>query len=421
MSNQTAIHKPKFPHFGSNNVRLYYVLTIFLNAYFILPNWVFYFSRFITIPAIGLIDGLSKLVAVLLEVPSGAISDVFGKKQTLIFANLAFAACCLILIDASTFSALLIGNMVMFMGYAFMSGAKEAILYDSLLDIGKTDEYDEVLGKVNTITIVTTILTIFAGGLLYRLNPAGPFWAWLVFSVFAIVTLIFMQEPQAAASEEEQRLRKGYLVTLKTGVRSIFSHSFAKFILPVLFFSMLIKSYEGVIRQNTGAYFGFTGETFGYLMAAISVPALVVSYNFGKIVQKFKEHTEYIFILLYVIGFLLVYLTNNLLFGVCSFVSIYAAQEIARPYIISLVNKKTESRHRATALSTVSLMSEIPYMIIVIFFGVLITVENIGYLYLLFTGAVLAYFAMRFLVRDKYAADGSQVQTPPLPPIGTQN
>jgi len=380
--------KPIFPTFGNKNVRLYYILTIFLSANFILPNWVFYFGRFISIPAIGLIDGLSKIVAVVLEVPSGAVSDLLGKKKTLIMGNMFFALCSIVLINAATFTTLLIGNMIMFVGFAFLSGAKEAILYDTLIDINKEDHYDEVLGRVSTIAIVTTIVTIFTGGFLYSIKPELTFWAWLVWSLLAIVTLLFMDEPKA----DDGELTYGqYFSKLKSGTKSIFQKSFMKFTLPVLFFAMLIKSYEGVIRQNTGAYFGFDGETFGYLMAIITIPTLLISYNFGRIVKTLKERTEYVFMALYLLGFLIVYVTNNMIFGVASFLSIYAAQELAKPFIISMVNKNTDSKHRATALSTVSLFSEIPYMIVVIFFGFLLEVDSIAYLYLAFAVAVVIY------------------------------
>lgn len=387
--------KSRFPTFGNKNVLLYYFLTFFMNGWFILPNWVFYFAQFITIPKIGLIDGVSKLVAVFLEVPSGAVSDLLGKKRTLIFGNLSFALCCLIIINATSFTWLLIGNIIMFIGFAFVSGAKEAILFDSLKDIKKEDHYDEVLGKVSSIATFTTIASIFGGGLLFKLNPQFTFIAWLLFNLISVGLLLFMNEPK---SDTEEVSYTQYILKLKTGVQSILTKPIFSFVLPVLFFSMLIKSYEGVIRQNTGAYFGFSGATFGYALALILIPTLLVSYNYSTIIKLFKEKVELLFISLYMIGFLFVYITNNLYFGVFSFLSVYVAQELAKPYIIGLINKQTESKHRATAISTVSLFSEFPYMIVVIFFGSLIQIESIQYYYLL----ILLILALYLIVHRGY-------------------
>lgn len=369
----------RFPTFGDKNIRLYYLLTIFMNGWFILPNWVFYFAQFISIPKIGIIDGLSKLVAIVLEVPSGSFADLVGKKRTLILGNLMFILSCTVLLLATNFVWLLIGNMVMFVGFAFVSGAKEAILYDSMIEIKQEKRYDEVLGKVNSIATFTTIISIFVGGGLFGIHPKLTFIAWMVFSSVATCILLFMSEP---ISDKKLTTSQEYLSKLQSGVSSIFSKSFFGFILPVLFFSMLIKSYEGVIRQNTGAYFGFTGETFGYMLAIIFIPTLFISYNYGKLTNIFKRHIEYLFVSLYLIGFILILFTNTIIFGLISFLLVYVAQEIAKPYIVSLVNQNTESKHRATSLSTVSLFSEIPYMGIVIGMGFLIEPGTIRYLYI---------------------------------------
>jgi MFS family permease len=308
----------------------------------------------------------------------------------------AFVLCCLIIIRATNFSWLLIGNIIMFIGFAFVSGAKEAMLFDSLKDIEKEDHYDEVLGKVNSIATLTTVASIFAGGLLFRFNPQFTFAAWLLFSVISIGILVWMNEPK---SDTEEVSYAEYFSKLKTGVQSIFTKPVFSFVLPVLFFSMLFKGYEGVIRQNTGAYFGLSGETFGYILAVILVPTLLVSYNYNKIIALFKEKVQFLFVCLYILGFFLVYITNNLYFGVFSFLSVYVAQELAKPYIIGLINKQTESKHRATAISTVSLFSEFPYMIVVIFFGTLIQVENIRYYYLFLLIALSAYLITHLFTR----------------------
>lgn len=385
-----------FPTFNSKNIRLYYLLTIFMNGWFILPNWVFYYAQYIAISSIGLIDGLSKLVAVFLEIPSGSLADLIGKKQILILGNLFQAACCVVLILATDFTWLLIGNITMFIAFALISGAKEALLYDSLLDIHKEGNYDEVIGKVGSIAMFVTVLSIFAGGYLYGFNPKLTFVAWLAFSLISALILLFMNEPVA---DEKLVTYKEYMSKLRTGVHSIFSKSLIEFVLPVFFFSMLIKSYEGVIRQNTGAYFGFTGVTFGYMLALVSIPTLLVGYNYSKILSVLKGRVEYLFIFLYLVGFVIVYLTNNMTLGVVSFLSVYVAQEIAKPYVLGIINKNTESRHRATALSTVSLFSEIPYMVIVIFLGSLLDIQNIRYLYLAFVISLVAYFARRHIHR----------------------
>lgn len=201
-----------------------------------------------------------------------------------------------------------------------------------------------------------------------------------------------MNEPR---NDKEDLTYTVYLGTLKDGVKSIFTKPFISFILPVLFFSMLIKAYEGVIRQNTGASFGFTGETFGYMLAIMWIPTLIVSFNYGRISKFLKERVEYLLVGFYLVGFMIVYLTSNIYFGALSFLSIYVAQELAKPFVTSLINKNTKSGHRATAISTVALFAEIPYMIVVIFLGGLLVIDKIKFLYLAYAIALVLYFFIR--------------------------
>jgi MFS family permease len=384
--------KITFPTFKDKNIHYYYLLTAFMNGWFILPNWVFYFAKFISIIQIGIIDGLSKVVAVFLEIPTGAISDLLGKKKTLIAGNAFFIISCLTLISATNFLWLLIGNIFMFIGFALVSGAKEALLYDSLIDIKKENHYDEVLGKVNSIATFVTIISIFVGGFLFRIEPRLTFVAWIVFSLISMAILFLMREP---STDEKEVSYSEYFSRLKSGVNSIFVKPVIAFVLPVLFLSMLMKSYEGVIRQNTGAFFGFTGETFGYMLALIAIPTLLVSYNYNKIAARLGKNIEYLFVSLYLFGFMLVYLTNNVYFGLLSFLAVYSAQEMVKPFVYGLINRNTDSRHRATALSTVSLFSEFPYMVIVIFLGFILELDKIRFLYLGFSGIMLCYFLVR--------------------------
>jgi len=371
---------------------LYYFLTIFLNGWFILPNWVFYFGKFITIVQIGLIDGISKIVGLVIEVPSGTISDIFGKKITLLIGNIAIIISCLILISSFNFVHLLTGSIVMFIGFAFISGAKEALLYDSLIEIGKENQYDEILGKISSISIATTIASIFIGGFLYGINPVFPFIAWAIFSLIAVIILIFMKEPQI---EKDKSKTVTFMTTIKDGVNSIFGAKFRKYLFPVLFLSMFIRSYEGVVRQNMGAYFGFNGETLGYIIAISFIPALITAYNYKKIKAKIGScNFEYMLGLIFLTAFSVAFFATWY-FGAITFILIYVAQELARPFILGRINRGVESSHRATAISTVSLLSDIPYLILVIGFGSMLGLSNLKYLYVIFLGAVCVYLAHR--------------------------
>lgn len=284
---------------------------------------------------------------------------------------------------------LLFGNIIMFAGFAFVSGAKEALLYESMLEIQQTENYDEVLGKVNSIAIATTVVSIFLGGWLFSIDPRLTFFAWLIFSLVAAIILFFMREPVVVVDTTNAL---SYLETLKSGVKAIFHKTFRPFVFAVLFWSMFIKSYEGVVRQSMGSYFGFTGETLGYVIAVVMIPALLVAFNYRKVKTFFTEkYLPFVIILLYVVAFLIALLAN-IYAGMATFLLIYVAQEIANPFVLGLINKHIDSKHRSTAISTVSLFSQIPYILIVIGFGQLLDPTRLPLMYVVFIGLLVLYF-----------------------------
>ncbi len=185
-----------FPTFSLHNIWAYYWLGIFLNGWFILPNWVFYFRQHISQIEIGWVEGAAVLIGILMEVPSGAIADLIGKKRTIIAGSLVIILGCLVLINAREFTNFLIGNILMFIGFSFQSGATEAFAYDSMKEKRKEHHYDTVVAKHTSISLGATLFSTFLGGFLYHISPEAPFYAWIVFLSISVPLLLSTSEPK---------------------------------------------------------------------------------------------------------------------------------------------------------------------------------------------------------------------------------
>ncbi len=86
-----------------------------------------------------------------------------------------------ILITGETFAQFLVGSLVMFLAFALISGTYDALLYEAVLQVDKTEFYDEILGKVNSIKLALTVAIIATGGLLYGVDPSLPLAAVALF------------------------------------------------------------------------------------------------------------------------------------------------------------------------------------------------------------------------------------------------
>ena len=108
------------PTYGIRNISIYYLLAIFLNGWFVVPNWVFFYSRYLTIAQIGLIDGLSILIGMLLQVPTGALSDMLGKKRTIIFGSTSIILGSVLVLFAKDFTLFLLAIFCSLLGLVFI-------------------------------------------------------------------------------------------------------------------------------------------------------------------------------------------------------------------------------------------------------------------------------------------------------------
>lgn len=359
-------HNTILPYWNVKNIRIYYLLTILTNCWFMLPNWMFLYALYLTKQQIGVIEAVAIIMGILIEVPTGVFSDVFGKKISLILANALIFISAVVLSFANSYPLFLLGNCLVFLGFAFASGSYEAFGYDSLVEKGKEKEYDRVVSKSTALSLGASLISVLLGGWLFSFNPAYPMMAWAITSFIATVLMFFAKEPAVDTSKVSV---SGYIHTLWDGVSSIFSIRFRDILIPVLVIAMLAKLHFGVVRQSTAMYFGFNGETFAYVLALAMLLTIFISSKFDRIKKKLGSHK----ILLYgLIGFIFINvlsaLTSNRYVGFIYFFAFAVINIISEQASSVAANERLESKHRATSLSVIALFGKIPYVVLMFFF-----------------------------------------------------
>ncbi len=367
----------KLPHVEIANVRLFYILSFFYSASFVLPNWVYLFQKYLSISQIGFIDAVAILTGVLLEVPTGGFADVFGKKMTLLVANVCILASTILLIFAHTFTEFLIGNTLMFIGFTFNSGAFEAFLYDTLAEHKKQKDFGAVLSHSTSLGLLMVVGSMMIGGALFTINPIAPFLAWAITSVIAIFVLFCVTEPHI---DTHKVTWKSYIQKMKDGVQTIFSHKFRSILVPVIAISILFNLLQGVTRQSTAQYFGFSAEMFSYVFSAAMLLAYFVLKNFDKIHKIFG--TSRLFLSVFVsfgLVFILGTSSSHPIVGILYFLLLTSIGRISLQLSSVAANEHIASSHRATALSALSLFGEIPYIYMMFFATQMVALPNIPY------------------------------------------
>lgn len=115
-------------------------------------------GRGFSLAQIGLAEGFFHLVSLLCEVPSGMAADLLGRRRTLAASMAVRALACLAMIASWGIGGVCLAMGLSALSYNLISGTREAITYDSLLQAGRAGDYERVAGRM---------------GFLYRASAVG--------------------------------------------------------------------------------------------------------------------------------------------------------------------------------------------------------------------------------------------------------
>ncbi len=160
---------------AERNVNLYPVYRAAADAMAWLPVFFLFFSEQLTLPEVLLLEALYYIAVVILEVPSGYMSDVIGRRRTLLLASLALLAAYGCFLLSSQFAGFAAGQILIAVSIAFRSGTDTAFHYESLQALDRTEEYGDREAVAGKYGFAATAIAAIAGGLLGTIDLAWPY------------------------------------------------------------------------------------------------------------------------------------------------------------------------------------------------------------------------------------------------------
>ena len=99
--------------------------------------WVlFLIQRGFSLAEAGIAEGVFHAVSMCCEIPSGMLSDLAGRRRTLAAAGIVSALSSFLMIATDFFPVILLAMGMNAVSYNLVSGTREALTYDSLLEAG---------------------------------------------------------------------------------------------------------------------------------------------------------------------------------------------------------------------------------------------------------------------------------------------
>ena len=133
--------------------------------------------------------------ASLLDIPTGALADIVGRKTIIVLGWMFGLAHLWLLAIGGSYGLLLLSMLVASAGMALGSGANTAMLYDSLVELEREGEYKKINGRANGLLPLALGIAAPFGSSLAAISLSLPFWVQLFPQCVGLIITLFLVEP----------------------------------------------------------------------------------------------------------------------------------------------------------------------------------------------------------------------------------
>ena len=161
-------------------------------------------ARRFSLVEIGFAESVFHVASLLFEVPSGVISDVFGRKKSMVLSQCMMLVSSLLMLVSDSMAGVLPAMVFSAFGYNFASGTRESLAYETLKAKGREAEYD---GYASTdmmlYTFFSSLATLCAGAAL-ALGYRRAYLVDIGLGTVCLMSALRLQDVGYAAAGEEE-------------------------------------------------------------------------------------------------------------------------------------------------------------------------------------------------------------------------
>ena len=319
---------------------------------------------------IYVLQAVYSLSVAILEIPSGYMADVIGRKKSLIVGSILGTLGYGIYSFSSGFYGFLLAEMVLGLGGSFISGSDSAMLYESLDAMEKKQYYFRLEGRITSLMhFAETVAALGGGAIAVWLSYRAVYCSQMLVAAIAIPAAFYLLEPPRGKKIH----RPGLGHVLSVCRESLIGD---KKLSATLLLSSLIGLSTLCMAWTSQIYFvhmGLTEKAITPLWILLNLTVAVVAAFADKIVHGIGKPLAIGIILIIIPGSYIFVGTFSLLPALFVFFVFYAIRGYATPLLKDLVNRYCASETRATVLSIRSLIIRTSFAILGPFIGSLST------------------------------------------------
>lgn len=344
------------------NISKNYVFTFLREFNLTHGIWMIYLaSKGLSLTQLGLVEAIFHITSFIMEIPTGAVADIWGRKASRICGRIGQLIAACILIYSNSFWGFAIGFIVTALSYNLESGAGEALIYDSLKEIGDEKKYMKIVGVNEVIMQAAQTFGLLLGGFLSSYGYTYAYGVTIAVSFFSIVQAMSFKEPNIKVEIEEKTFRKfknqvGESFNIisqnkKLGFLIVFSQAIFMFNTSIFFYFQNYLLDKGISKGNIGV-----------ILAISALVAAITASQTHKIEKKVGE--KVIILVLPLIISICIWGVALSSYYYIFFIVINSIETIIFVAVSDYTNKLIPSNKRATILSMGSMIFSL-YMMIV--------------------------------------------------------
>ncbi len=330
---------------------------------------------------IGLLISIREIIIYIVEIPSGVVADMYGKKTQLVICFIFYIISFIIFFLGGIYPSfwLFVIAMSLFgFAEAFRSGTHKAMIMQFLDVEDIVEQKSEVYGKTRSMSLIGSTVMSIISVVLIILVKGEYHWLFLAAIVPYTIDMImiltypnYMNQKKETSFKFKQFLRENWL-----SLKYVFTTKKVRgFVLDASAFQAGFKSIKDYIQPlilaaTVGLYVFSQNQNeevyIGIIYAVIYIISALASANAYKLEGKVDKVKiiNYAWLLMGAVSLFLGFFTANIYVIFATFIVMYIILNLRRPIMVQEIGDVTEEGRRASALS---IQAQLTSILLVIF------------------------------------------------------
>lgn len=354
---------------------------------------------------VGICESVFHMTSLLGEMPTGIISDLYGRRLSRLLGRLTDIISVLLLIVAKSEWLIYLSFMLSALSYTMESGTDSAYVYDLLLEEQKQDNFPKIQGRKEVVIQGAILLATIIGGMLAGISYQLTYGLSVIIILISIIVLMQMKE-----IKNQHHIKTNVLNDIKMQLVQSYQlikkdHQIFYLILSTSLFSASLTTCYFYLT-NYWSELGISISLISFSLALENIVGMVAGLLTYRIIKKYSQKR---LLLILPLGIVLSIMGIPFYpFSILSICTMAFFETILYIAMTSFLNEKVSSQYRATLLSTLSLGFSAVMIVYFPAVGLIGEIYGLKMAYLcLFIIVLIIYIIYQHVIRKKYEKEDS--------------